>query len=293
MLRAWLQLLRAPNLLTVPGDPIAGYLLGAGAAAAPDARLLLVVLAGLLFYVGGLVMNDWADCETDRRERPDRPIPSGRIAPRRARAVYLASFALGLAACAAAGRWPLIVALLLLAAIMGYNLWHRARPAAAWLMGACRGLNLLLGLSIAPASPSIAWTGAILVAGFVTALTALARHEVEGGRPGLLAWLPAAALLGGFAAVIRVIALPPEMELRMIGAFFFAFALAGLAAWRLQQGGPRMAPSAIGLLISALLPLQAALSLAAGAGVWGIAAAFVLILAWPLNRGLARSLEPS
>ena len=54
-----------------------------------------------------------------------------------------------------------------------------------------------------------------------------------------------------------------------------------------------MAPGAIGLLISALIPLQAAMCLAAGAGAWGMAAAFLILLAWPLNRWLARAVPAS
>lgn len=293
MIRAWLRLLRVPNLLTVPGDPLAGYLLAAGAAAAPDSRLALAVLAGLCFYAGGLVMNDWADREVDRNERPDRPIASGRIAPGRAQVVFIALFLAGLLAGAAAGRGVLVVALALLASISAYNLLHRAGPLAGLLMGGCRGLSLLLGVAVAGVGSIRAWTGAVLVAGFVVAITALARHEIEQARLGWRVWTPAAVVLAGFAAMERMTQLSRDMEFRMAGAFFFTFALAGLAAWRMREGGPRMAPNAIGLLIGALIPLQAALCLAAGAGVWSMAAAFLVIIAWPLNRWLARSISPS
>ncbi len=289
----WLRLLRVPNLLTVPGDPVAGYLLAAGAAAAPDARLGWVAASGLCFYAGGLVMNDWSDREVDRRERPDRPIASGRIAPGRAQAVFSACFLAGLAASAAAGRGPLVVALLLLAAITAYNLLHRAGPPAVALMGACRGFSVMLGVSVAGTGSVAAWAGVLLIAGFVLALTALARREMEHVRPGWRAWMPATVVLAGFAAFERLTHLPGEMEMRMAGAFFFAFALAGLAAWRLNEGGPRMAPGAVGLMISALIPMQSALCIAADAGVWGLAAAFLAIAAWPINRLLARIASPS
>ena len=73
--RTWLQLFRAPNLFTAPGDPLAGYLL-ANFGAGIDGTLPLVIIACLLFYGAGLLLNDFADLEEDRRDRPSRPLPS-------------------------------------------------------------------------------------------------------------------------------------------------------------------------------------------------------------------------
>src|SRR5882724_1410928 len=72
--RTWLQLLRAPNLFTVPGDPLAGFLLATGGHL--DHRLPMVIVASLCFYSHGLLLNDLADIREDRRERPTRPLPS-------------------------------------------------------------------------------------------------------------------------------------------------------------------------------------------------------------------------
>src|SRR5690242_3666498 len=74
-IRTWLQLFRAPNLLTVPGDPLAGYLLASFGSV--DDKLSLAIGASLSFYAGGLLLNDLADLPEDRRERPNRPLPSG------------------------------------------------------------------------------------------------------------------------------------------------------------------------------------------------------------------------
>src|SRR5438876_11164896 len=76
-LRAWLQLFRVPNLFTVPGDPLAGFLLATGGRI--DARVVFAILASLFLYAAGLAMNDLADFDEDRRERPKRPLASGAI----------------------------------------------------------------------------------------------------------------------------------------------------------------------------------------------------------------------
>lgn len=292
--RDWLHLLRAPNLLTVPGDPLAGFLLAAGQRETPDIRLLLVVVAAVMFYAAGLVMNDLFDRAVDQRERPTRPLVAGRIHSTAARIAMAVCFIGGVALCAAAGRSALIAALFLMSAITGYNLLHRAGPAAGLLMGLCRGLNVMLGAALVAPWDVRPLAAVLLIGSFIVALTALARHEMSEARPAIFfLWLPAVVILAGFAVFERLADLPREMEFRMAGSFFFAFALAGLAAWRLQQGGAKMAPGSIGILISALIPLQVALCLAAGVGVWSLAAAFVLMLCWPLNRWLARIFAPS
>lgn len=292
-LHDWFRLLRVPNLLTVPGDSLAGYVLAAGISARPDVRVLAAMGASVFLYAAGLLMNDLADCEVDRRERPDRPIPSGRISVGTVRAVLLVCLAIGLTLSSIAGRWALGVALLLVGCVAGYNLLHRTGPLPVIWMAACRGLNVLLGAAAAEALTALAWSGALIVALFVAALTALARNEMRDARPGWRVAMPAAVVLLGFGWMLRLSEMMPDMEMRMTGAFFFAFSLSGLAGWRLLEGGRAVAPSAVGLLISALMPLQAALCIASDTGGWGLSAALALLLLWPINRMLARSFAPS
>ena len=74
--KAWLALLRPPNLPTLPGDPLAGWCLAGGG---DWPGVIAAAVAVLLLYMAGLILNDVADIEIDRRERPDRPLPSGRV----------------------------------------------------------------------------------------------------------------------------------------------------------------------------------------------------------------------
>src|SRR5438874_1337202 len=97
--RAWLQLFRAPNLFTVPGDPVAGYLLVVRGSF--TGAVFAAIGASLCFYCAGLVLNDIADIEEDRRDRPMRPLPSGAIDLRTAHIVGASLLAGGLAICAA------------------------------------------------------------------------------------------------------------------------------------------------------------------------------------------------
>src|SRR3954451_19539920 len=101
-MRVWLQLFRAPNLFTVPGDPAMGYLLANGWEL--DRGLPLSIGASLCFYSAGLLMNDLADEDEDRRDRPNRPLPSGGASRRSVFVVMLVLCAAGLAALALTGR---------------------------------------------------------------------------------------------------------------------------------------------------------------------------------------------
>lgn len=190
---AWLQLLRAPNLLTVPGDPLAGGLLATGGLGSP--LWLLALPASLCCYAFGLVTNDLADLRMDRAERPHRPLPSGRITPAAAWTAAATLAAAALALCAPAGPRALAAGGLLLLTVLAYNLGLKKMPGLGVLaMGACRGLNLLLGAAACP----VAWAALPpgrrgLVAGaaglltlYIASVSALARREVQTGRAGLI-----------------------------------------------------------------------------------------------------------
>ncbi|MBU1908640.1 MAG: UbiA family prenyltransferase [Verrucomicrobia bacterium] len=295
--RAWLQLLRAPNLLTVPGDPMAGFLLAAGKNTAPEmaGRLLVAMAASLCFYAGGLVLNDVLDLETDRRERPGRPLPAGRIAPHRAWLAAVAMLLGGLGLCVILGPRAREIGIVLTAAILLYDAGAKQAPFfGPLLMGACRGLSLLLGTAAVPGVAG--WPPAVVVAAgvvglYILAVTNLARREAEPGPIGREKSWPVGALTLGlvvFAAVaIRTGAGGAGL---FLAPWFAAGAMAFLVSLRLARTRPqnRNVPAAIGLLLRALLPLQAALAWAAAAGGMGWAAGGLLLAAWPVSGLLGR-----
>jgi len=83
-LRAYAQLVRLPNVFTAFADIGLGIL--ATWQLLPEDlpkdwvwRALCLLAASGCLYCGGMVFNDVFDLEQDKRERPFRPIPSGRI----------------------------------------------------------------------------------------------------------------------------------------------------------------------------------------------------------------------
>lgn len=290
--RAWLRLLRAPNLATVPGDPLAGFLLATGGLAWPDARFVLVLAAALLLYAAGLVMNDLVDLREDREDRPSRPLPAGQIDIGVARTVVVACILGALLLAKLAGLAPMATAGALLVAVFGYNVALKTTPLGPLAMGLCRGISVLLGASLVDPFHPLALTAAGGITAYVAMLTFAARVEIDTRNTPRRAWLPALVVLALAAMFVRCAPVDGQSIQRLAGAFFLAFTLAGLAAWRWNAAARIAGPAAIGLMVSALIPLQSAMCLAAGETPVALLCGMVLLFLWPLNRMLAASAAP-
>src|SRR5438132_881313 len=154
-LLALAQLMRLPNAFTAMADIGLGALV-TGALPQQTTTFVLVLLASTCLYCAGMVWNDYFDVEQDRRERPFRPLPSGRVTMRQALILGTVLLIAGVIFAALADwspdglRWrSLWFALLLVAAIFLYDGWLKRTWAGPVGMGGCRFLNVMLGLSVA------------------------------------------------------------------------------------------------------------------------------------------------
>ncbi|GIH09043.1 hypothetical protein Rhe02_71100 [Rhizocola hellebori] len=190
------DLVRAPAALSVPGDAIAG----ASAAQALGAKTAGIAAASVCLYWAGMAANDWADRELDATERPERPIPSGRVSPRAALAVAGGLTAAGLALAGfSGGRKTAVLATGLAAAIWTYDVKWKNTGAGPAGMALCRGLDVLMGASTGSIRKAV--RPAAIVAAHTYAVTALSRREVHGADRTLpLATLTATALIASAAA---------------------------------------------------------------------------------------------
>lgn len=156
----WLQLARISNLPTVWTNTLAAWLLSGGFMT--DLRLFWITLGASLLYTGGMILNDAADIAFDRQHRPERPIPSGKIALRWAWRVGLIFLLCGAGMMVGRGGADTAVTVTLALTILAYDLYHKPWSGSVLLMGACRTL-----LYLAAASPLIEnpWTGPALLPG--------------------------------------------------------------------------------------------------------------------------------
>src|SRR5689334_20957937 len=93
---AYAQLVRLPNVFTALADITLGAL-AADALPGQWLSFLILLLASACLYCGGMVWNDFFDIEQDLRERPFRPLPSGRVTRGRAALLGTALLAAGVA----------------------------------------------------------------------------------------------------------------------------------------------------------------------------------------------------
>ncbi|MFE0102463.1 SCO3242 family prenyltransferase [Streptomyces sp. NPDC059009] len=275
--RAWAELLRLPALFTVPGDALVG---AAATGLRPNRRTLLALTSSLCLYEAGMALNDWADRAEDAVDRPERPIPSGRIAPTAALAAATALTGAGLAVASRAGRPALAVATTLAATVWAYDLGLKRTWAGPVAMGAARGLDVVLG-AVGTGSPALpvrrALPAAAAMAGHTLAVTAVSRRETQGGSaaPPLAALATTAALaqlIGRGSTPERPSGTPGHTTtlgtrpaLREALAAGYAATAARPLFHAALNPSPPLTQRAVGGGIRALIPLQAALCARAGA----------------------------
>lgn len=190
---AWLCLLRLPNVLTVFGDPLVAFLLAGGR---DLSALIGVVLAVTTAYLGGIVMNDLSDYAVDKAERPERPLPSGKITRRTASGLVLALLFFSMTVSFWVSGALALCTALLWGLITAYNFFLKNHIfAGPFSMMLCRVTSLLCGIAAAVglnselspylAFPVIAWIF------YISGLSRMARDEMTikakvAGRFGIL-----------------------------------------------------------------------------------------------------------
>ncbi|MFC4607054.1 SCO3242 family prenyltransferase [Streptomyces maoxianensis] len=313
---AWAELLRVSALFTVPGDALAGAAaLGVG----PNRGTALALGSSLCLYEAGMALNDWADRDEDAIDRPHRPIPSGRIAPRSALTAAAALTGAGLALSAAAGRRPLALATALAATVWSYDLHFKHTRGGPAAMAAARSLDVLLGAvatgtaAAAPVPPETrisggtgeraaraatttptaraALPGAVVMGAHTYAVTSVSRYEAHGGSTLVpLTALAATLGLGALGALEQRTAKGSTASARLLvtalaGAYVRTAAKPFLHA--ALNPSPPLTQRAVGGGIRAMIPLQAALAARAGGG----ATALAVMALVPLARKLARKVS--
>jgi 4-hydroxybenzoate polyprenyltransferase len=233
-LRPFAQLVRLPNVFTALAD-IALAALATHALKVPAQwpAFLLLCLASACLYCGGMVWNDFFDVEQDKRERPFRPIPSGRVPRRTAALLGAALLAAGVAFAAISG-WAhgegyrsaaAVVAVVLVGAILLYDGWLKRTWAGPVAMGTCRFLNVLLGLTVAgglgqPWSLHLA----LVVGLYIVGVTWFARTEARASSQTALA----AAALVMLASLLLALPLPAREPSGPHSSPLFPYLLVGL-----------------------------------------------------------------
>ncbi len=277
---AYLTLTRPANVVTALADVLAG-----AAAAGHTAGLPELLLSTAALYAGGVVLNDVFDAALDTAERPERPIPSGRASRGGAAWFGAGLLAFGILCASLVSAASLALAAAVAAVVLMYDSWAKHRALAGPLaMGTCRGLNLLLGVSVTPVLLGVLWPLALMPVAYIAAITAISRGEVHGGQQ------PTGWLAVGLVGIVLTVLVALGLARRQPDLAVLPFAT--LLAWRVvppfiaaaREPRPALIGRAVRAGVLSLILLDAALATAFAGPLYGLA---VLVL-WPLSLGLAR-----
>ena len=196
----YLQLIRLPNIFSSLADSSAGYLVVADSIDIPV--LICLSLVSACIYAAGCVLNDYCDIEKDQRERPERPIPSGRASKSEALFLFCTLSIVSLILSAYAGIRTFFTAFILVMMVIVYSRITKERPVAGPVnMALCRAVNLFLGMT-AVAHVSILGLFFVLISFlYVLSLTVLSDYEMT-GTPGKKIWFVSSGLTGVLCILI-------------------------------------------------------------------------------------------
>ena len=282
-LRTYAQLCRLPAVFTAIADIVMGYFVRQTSAEIYEPwRLVALIVSSCGLYLAGMVLNDIFDREIDARERPNRPIPSGRVPLPKAVTFAFILIAVGLVASQVAGFKSVLVALILLANVFLYDGWAKHTPIGPVVMGGCRFLNVLLGASVNSFDFTDVFQSSVMIpaAGmwiYVAGVTWFAKKEAEQSARGGLVFGLAVVNLGlvVLAAWMAPPMLPvwervgfwlrfpgdPTRSLAMLGIIAVVVNRRALAAF--SDPRPAMVQSAVRIMLLSIITIDATLTYAA------------------------------
>ncbi len=289
----FLRLMRPANIVTAVSDILAGVAIAAyagnNAISYPWQSLALLIISTIGLYGGGVVLNDVFDTELDKAERPERPIPSGLISKNAAALWGTVLLLAGIAAAAAVHTTGLfsssaLIAIAIAICAVVYDKWMKHNSFLGPLnMGICRGLNLLLGMSMLPAVLSQYAYIAIVPVIYIAAITMISRGEVHGGKKNTLY---GAVLL--YAIVIAGIVTIGFVNNYMWYALAFVALFSAMIFPPLQRAICNPAGALIGKAVKAGVIALIVMNAAWAAAFGMICFALVILLLLPVSLLLAK-----
>ena len=306
-IRAFLQLLRIPNVFTAIADVCMGYFFVAGLGTGDWPGLFTLCLASSCLYLSGMVFNDVFDLQVDAKERPDRPIPSGRVSKNTAWALAIGLMLTGILLALAGGFYFAaphvtgtrtgVVAILLATAVLLYDsVMKHSVLLGPVTMGSCRTLNVLLGMSggsmMIDASILGFNTAQWFVAGgigtYIAGVTWFARSEATASSRVPLGFGVAVMVLGvSMLALFPRFGVPVRFANQMVWPMLLLlvmFSVVRRCLLAIANPNPVNVQAGVKLCIFSLIVLDAAVTLAVRGPWYGIAVLSLLIPSVVLGR---------
>ena len=280
--------MRPANIVTSVADVLAGIAIsGFFTEAFSNDKLLpvfLLCISTIGLYGGGIVFNDVFDADLDTIERPERPIPSGVVSIKEASVLGGILLVIGVICAMLVNSTAGLFAILIAVFALVYNKWGKHNKVLGPInMGLCRGLNLLLGISILTASLNDVWFLIFLPVIYIASITMISNGEVHGGKKNTL--YIAAILYGLVIVTILMLAFKQSQLLpAMLILIPFAWFIFKPLFTAINEPIGKNIGKAVKAGVIALILMDAAWAAAFGA----IYPAILIILLLPLSIKLAK-----
>lgn len=287
--------MRPANVITSLADVIVGFA-ASGIAfkviTIPEFRikfnysfdLLFLLLSSACLYGGGVVLNDYFDAELDKKERPERPIPSGQASELEAMVLGFFLLAIGMVLALKVTFLSGFIAMVIAILAVVYNKYTKHTSWGPLNMGACRAFNLMLGMSVLSESIATLWFLLLIPVVYIGAITIISRGEVHGtGRK---------TIENGF--ILYVLMIVGIFHLMFLDKFIMVHCLPFLALFilftlpplimALKNPDPLTIRKAVKRSILALIILDAAIA----SGFAGYETGIAVLILLPVSIGLAK-----
>ena len=206
----YLLLIRLPNLFTLPSNILIGFILVSSFTLTITSviQVLMLVTISILLYCVGLVLNDLLDYEIDRKERPNRPLASGKISRKIAIIITIIFTAIALSLSLLVNVTTFSISLLLLVIIFGYDKYLKKTSVGPFTIAAARVTNVILGASANIGSLNNFPQNILLVFVltitfvYVSSIGFLSRYEVHGFSENVRSYLIPVVIAGLVSSIL-------------------------------------------------------------------------------------------
>lgn len=197
----YLLLIRLPNLFTLPSNILLGYTLVATSTLTITSiiEIIMLVTIATLLYCLGVVLNDLLDYDIDKKERPNRPLASGKISRKIAIIIVIVFTTIALILSLIVSVTTLSISVILLAIIFGYDKYLKSTRFGPFAIAGARVTNVVLGTTtstngVENFTQNIQLMFALTVIfAYVCLIGYLSRYEVQGfSENSRTYWLPVA-----------------------------------------------------------------------------------------------------
>ncbi|GAB1855389.1 hypothetical protein MHTCC0001_02230 [Flavobacteriaceae bacterium MHTCC 0001] len=282
--------MRPANIITAVADVIAGiaivgYFSNSIITSHHIFQIFLLCIATSGLYAGGIVFNDIFDFEDDKINRPERVIPSGKLPLNTAKKLGVFLFLIGITAALCVSMFSGIVAFAITISALLYDKYGKHHTFLGPInMGLCRGLNLILGMSIITPLDAKFYLISILPILFISAITLTAQKETKGKNKLAIAF----AMLLDFTIIVGFWMISQSFNFSIKNAIVFLTLWYGVNVFAkvnaIINNNPKLIMKAVKIGILSLIPLNATYV----AGFSSVFLALATLLLLPISLFLSK-----